>query len=412
MKKIMENEGYVFATCEKDAAIILLLTCSVRNHAEARALSKLTNLKKDGKIVGVLGCMAQNKKSVLISEFHADLVVGPDGYRQLPFLLRQLARTKMPQIYFELTNECYEGISPTQVEGKVTSFVTIMRGCNNFCSYCIVPYVRGRERSKSCDEILAEARLLGQAGVKEVTLVGQNVLAYRHNGLCFCDLIKEVASIPQIERIRFITAHPKDFSPRVIETLATIKKVCPNIHLPLQSGSNRILGLMNRHYTKEEYLAKIKLARQYIPDVVFTTDLMVGFPTETEADFEETLAAVTEIRFDFAYMFKYSPRPGTTALKLAPEVDASVAQKRLEQLIRLQTKITKENNQVLIGKEFEVLVESLKEHNGGKQAIGRTKTNKIVVLDRTLPIGEIVWVKVIGISGWTLKGEVIAKEGK
>lgn len=404
VKEILEKDGYVQVDQEDRAEVVLLLTCSVRNHAEARALSRLMNLKRrrNGfRIIGVLGCMAQNLQENLVTRFGADLVVGPDGYRLLPELLNNFVNTNIPQICVKLNKECYEGIRP-KPNGKVTGFVSIMRGCNNFCSYCIVPYVRGPERSKNFNDIIKEVVILSQGGVKDITLVGQNVFAYQKDGLDFCGLIKLVEKITNIERIRFITAHPKDFNDRVINTLASSTKFCPGIHLPLQSGSNRILGMMNRRYNREAYLKKIELARKLIPDISLTTDIMVGFPTETEEDFLATIEMVEKIRFDFAYMFQYSPRPKTKASTIKHDVRADIAHQRLERLIKIQNQITKENNQALINKEIEVMIET---HNG-KQSVARTKTNKIVIIDKMVPIGEILMIKIISLRGWTPIGEI------
>jgi tRNA-2-methylthio-N6-dimethylallyladenosine synthase len=407
VKAILEKAGYLSEANENQAEIILLLTCSVRNHAETRALGRLVNLKQKSngnRIVGILGCMAQNHQTILANRYGADLVVGPDSYRLLPELLNGVLEMKSPQICTQLNEECYEGILPSP-NGKVTGLVSIMRGCNNFCSYCIVPYVRGRERSKNNQDIIKEIELLSEGGVKDITLVGQNVLAY-NNGVDFCGLIKLIDQMTNVKRIRFITAHPQDFNEPVIDTLADIKKFCPGIHLPLQSGSKRILQLMNRGYTPEEYRAKIEMARQRIKDVSLTTDIMVGFPTETEEDFNATLEMVKRIRFDFAYMFQYSPRPRTKALTIKPEVDKQIAHRRLEKLIAIQNQITKENNQALIGQELEVMVECLKHDRTPPQAVARTRTNKVVIIDKILPIGEIVKVKITDIRGWTPIGEL------
>lgn len=404
VKEILENDGYVLVDRENEAEVVLLLTCSVRNHAESRALGRLASLKRKGnggRIIGILGCMAQNFKATLINQFGADLVVGPDGYRSLPELLNNCLNIHSPQICIQLNEETYEDIRP-KPNGKVTGYVSIMRGCNNFCSYCIVPLVRGSERSKNFDDIIEEIEILSQGGIKDITLVGQNVLAYQNNGLDFCDLIKLVQKILNIKRIRFITAHPKDFNEKVIDTLANLRKFCQGIHLPLQSGSNRILELMNRRYCREEYMQKIELARKLIPDVVFTTDIMVGFPTETEEDFAATLDIVQGIRFDFAYMFQYSPRPQTKAINIKPIVEPKIGHKRLERLIEIQNQITKENNQALINKDFEIMIEG---HNG-KQSIARTRTNKIVIIDKLEPIGKIAKAKVINIRGWTPIGKI------
>ncbi|MDH5185753.1 MAG: tRNA (N6-isopentenyl adenosine(37)-C2)-methylthiotransferase MiaB [candidate division WOR-3 bacterium] len=411
VKEILEAKGYIETKDENKADVVLLLTCAVRNHAEARALGRLSSLKRkgnnNGPIIGVLGCMAQNRKQTLATRFGADLVVGPDGYRDLPDLISKFRGKQIPQVCFELNQECYEGIYPKPPGvDKVTGLVSIMRGCNNFCSYCIVPYVRGRERSKNYREILKEVEILSNGGVKDITLVGQNVLAYNNQGLDFCDLIKLVEQFSKVKRIRFITAHPKDFNQGVINTLAGLKRFGPGIHLPLQSGSNRILALMNRHYTREEYLEKIQLARNRIPEVSFTTDIMVGFPTETEEDYLRTLDMVSRIRFDFAYMFQYSPRPMTQANSIEPKVDSNLAHDRLVRLIESQNQITKENSQKLIGKELEVMVEQIKD----KQSIARTMNNKIVIIDKPEPLGKILMTKVIAIRGWTPIVEILNSE--
>jgi tRNA-2-methylthio-N6-dimethylallyladenosine synthase len=410
VNSILEKASFSPVVDENQAEIILLLTCSVRNHAETRALGRLASLKQKNngnRIVGILGCMAQNHQAILANRYGADLVVGPDGYRLLPELLNMVMEKKSPQICTTLNEECYDGILP-KPNGKVTGLVSIMRGCNNFCSYCIVPYVRGRERSRDYQDIIKEIEVLSQGGIKDITLVGQNVLAYNNNDSDFCELMRRVDQMANIKRIRFITAHPKDFNEPVIETLAGLKKFCPGIHLPLQSGSKRILRLMNRGYTPVEYLEKIEMARQRIKNVSFTTDILVGFPTETEEDFNATLDLVQRIRFDFAYMFQYSPRPHTKALTIKPEVDKQTAHQRLDKLIAIQNQITKENNQALIGEEFEVMIESLKYGGALPQAVTRTKTNKVVIIDKILPIGEIMKVKIIDIRGWTPIGEVIA----
>lgn len=408
VKEILENNGYIQTNQENEAEIVLLLTCSVRNHAESRALGRLASLKRKGngsRIVGILGCMAQNFKETLINRYGADLVVGPDGYRSLPELLNNCLDINTPQICVQLNKENYEDIIP-KPNGKVTGFVSIMRGCNNFCSYCIVPFVRGRERSKTSDDIIKEIEILCQGGIKDITLVGQNVLAYQKNDMDFCNLIKLVQRIPNIERIRFITAHPKDFNEKVINTLANLEKFCQEIHLPLQSGSNRILELMNRRYSCEEYLQKIESARKLIPDITFTTDIMVGFPTETEDDFVATLDLVQTIRFDFAYMFQYSPRSQTKAINIKPIVDPKIGHERLQRLIEIQNRITKENNQALINRDLEVMIEAHK----GEQSMARTRTNKIVIIDKQEPIGKIAEAKIIDIRGWTLIGEIINEE--
>ncbi|MCX7785955.1 MAG: tRNA (N6-isopentenyl adenosine(37)-C2)-methylthiotransferase MiaB [candidate division WOR-3 bacterium] len=411
VSSIMESAGYEPVFSENEADIIYLITCSVRQHAENRAIGRLLQLQglkktKPDLIIGVLGCMAQNYKEVLAQKYHADIVVGPDEYRRLPELIDNLRTNHIPQVWVNLDNECYEGIVPT-IRNKVTGFISIMRGCNNFCSYCIVPYVRGRERSKSKDQIVQEINHLISSGVKDITLVGQNVLAWQSDigqarSLDFLDLLKTVDEIEGYERLRFVTSHPKDLTPKHFEVLASLKKFCPHIHLPMQSGSNRILKLMNRQYTIEEYFEKISMGRKIIPEISFTTDVMVGFPTETESDFMETLNAVKELRFDYAYMFKYSERPQTKANEIYPKVDKQIAQQRLTKLIELQNKITEEKTNEMLGKVVEVLVEA----KIGNQAKARTKTNKVVLINEPLEIGKIYQCKIISVEGWTPIGSV------
>jgi len=403
---IMDKAGFLQVYSEGDADIVYLITCSVRNHAEQRALGRLNSLRqlkrsRPNLIIGILGCMAQNYKETLASKYGADVIAGPDEYRRLPELINKYNQSCTPQVCVEFSTENYEGIFPN-TDGKVTGFISVMRGCNNFCSYCIVPYVRGRERSKTKEQIIKETESLTKIGVQDITLVGQNVLAWREKNFDFLDLIKEIDDMPGFERLRFITSHPKDLTTRHFEGFAYLNKFCPHIHLPLQSGSNRILSLMNRGYTKEEYIEKIEIARKIIPNIAFTTDVMVGFPTETEEDFQETIEVVKKLRFDFAYMFKYSERPNTKSCAIVPKVDDKISQIRLTELINLQSKITEAKSQELLDKELEVLIES----RNGKQSYARTKTNKVVVIDEPVEVGKICLSKIIRISGWTPIGKI------
>lgn len=406
VSSIMESAGYEPVCSETEADIIYLITCSVRQHAENRALGRLLQLqglKKSNPnlIIGVLGCMAQNYKEVLVQKYHADIVVGPDEYRRLPELVSNLQTNHIPQVCVNLDNERYEDVYPT-IQNKVTAFISIMRGCNNFCSYCIVPYVRGRERSKSKNQIIHEFYHLISKGVKDITLVSQNVLAWQDENQNFLDLLKQVDAIDGYDRLRFITSHPKDLTPQHIETFALLKKFCPHIHLPMQSGSNRILKLMNRKYSIDEYIEKITLARKIIPGISFTTDVMVGFPTETESDFQDTLNALRMLEFDYAYMFKYSERPQTKANEIYPKVEKGIAQQRLKTLIELQNKITEKKSKDLLNKVVEVLVEE----KIGESVKARSKTNKVVVINESLELGKIYQCKIIEVDGWTPIGSV------
>jgi tRNA-2-methylthio-N6-dimethylallyladenosine synthase len=403
---IMSDAGYIKVSSEYDADIIYLITCAVRKHAEQRALGRLSFLQglkklKPYLIIGILGCMAQELKDVLLNKYGADLVAGPDEYRKLPDMINEYWKSRQSQISVDLTTENYEGIIP-KPDNKVTGFISIMRGCNNFCSYCIVPYVRGRERSKSIKQIIKEAEELIKNGVKDITLVGQNVLAWQKEDLNFLDLIKIVNNISGFERLRFITSHPKDLTIEHFEVFASLEKFCSHIHLPLQSGSNRILNLMNRGYTKEEYIDKIETARKIIPDMSFTTDIMVGFPTETDEDFNETLEVIRLLQYDYAYMFKYSERPNTKACDVLPKVDNKISQQRLSKLIDFQNKITEQKSKELLNQNIEVLIES----KNGTQSLARTRTNKPVIIKEPVEIGKTYQCKIVNVIGWTPIGEI------
>ncbi|MEO0070652.1 MAG: tRNA (N6-isopentenyl adenosine(37)-C2)-methylthiotransferase MiaB [candidate division WOR-3 bacterium] len=415
VRNILTNVGYEETKKEEEADLIFLITCAVREHAERRALGRLQGLcalkkKNSHKLIGVLGCMAQRMKESLINDYRVDLVIGPDEYRRLPELIRQSRMEKAPKMATNIGQECYSDLQPLP-ESQVSAFVTIMRGCSNFCSYCIVPYIRGPERSRPVESIITEVKQLAKSGVKEVTLLGQNVLAYKsldEMGMAvdFADLLTRVAEMPEIERVRFLTSHPRDLNERVVESIKDLPKVCHEFHLPLQSGSNRILQLMNRGYTQEEYLKKVAMVREKIPDACLTTDIIVGFPTETKEDFAETLRIVKSVRFDFAYMYRFSLRLGTKATALKPQVPAEEAKERLERLIEVQNQITKEENEKMVGRVYEVMVEK------EKPCLGRTRQGKMVVVEESLPLGSIVPVRIISIRGWTPIGKVSPESGE
>lgn len=407
---IMNNAGYTKVDSDYDADIIYLITCSVRNHAEQRALGRLNVLKRLKKsnpdlIIGILGCMAQNYKQELSNKYGTDLVVGPDEYRKLPELIEEYKKTQIPQFGTNLTTENYDGIIP-KGNNKVTGFISIMRGCNNFCSYCIVPYVRGRERSKSKEQIIKEAENLIDNGVKDITLIGQNVLAWREAKLNFSDLLKIVDSISGYERLRFVTSHPKDLTEKYFEVFASLRKLCPHIHLPLQSGSNRILKLMNRGYTKEAYIDMIETARRIIANISFSTDVMVGFPTETDDDFNDTLEVIRQMQYNYAYMYKYSERPNTKACDVEPKVDAKTSQQRLSKLIETQNYITERKSKELLGQTIEVLIESIND----KQSLGRTKSDKVVIIEEPVTLGKLYQCNIANVSGWTPIGEICRRD--
>ncbi len=403
VRRVLESAGYAETADERQADVLLMLTCSVRDHAEQRALGRLGDFRGlkargPGRVVGVLGCVSQNLKQQLADDHGVDLVVGPDGYRRLPELLASCRPGASPVFALDQTGECYEGILPVP-ESPVLGSVTVMRGCDNFCSYCIVPYVRGRERSQPVEQVLAETRALLDQGVKEVTLLGQNVLAYRSAGTDFAGLLGLVAALPGIARVRFLTSHPRDVDERFLLAVAASPRICPALHLPLQSGSDRILGLMNRRYTRSDYLARVELARRLLPDLALTTDVIVGFPGETDDDFAATLETVRTIGYHYAYMFRYSARPGTAAAGLGPAVPDAVARERLARLIELQNGITAAHHRALVGRTLELMVEAPAPRGNGMLA--RTRSGTAVIVPAGLPPGTIRDFEVTSISGWT-----------
>ncbi len=417
---ILKMSGYEPCDTLDDADAILLNTCSVRQNAENKILNRLEVLhnlrqKRKGKplIIGVVGCMAERVKSDLIEHHHADLVAGPDSYLSLPDLFAS-AELGEKAINVELsTTETYKDVLPSRIHSNhVSGYVSIMRGCNNFCHYCIVPYTRGRERSRDVESILSEVRDLHSKGYKEVTLLGQNVNSYKCGEVDFPELLRRVAEcVPQM-RIRFTTSHPKDMSDDTLHVMASYSNICHHIHLPVQSGSNRILKLMNRKYTREWYMDRISAIRRILPDCGLTTDIFVGYHSETEEDHQASLSLMRECGYDSAFMFKYSERPGTYASKHLPDdVPEEVKLRRLNELIALQNELSAESYRNDIGKEFEVLVEGVSKRSRD-QLFGRTPQNKVVVFDRNgHHIGDFVKVKVTDSSSATLKG-VLTEEPK
>jgi len=414
---VMNTAGYVLTEQISEADAIFVNTCSVRDNAEQRVISRLqffNSLRrhKKGLIIGVLGCMAERVKEELIDKYGVDLVVGPDAYLDLPNLAGAVEKGEKA-VNIELsTRETYQDVMPLKMAGAtVSGYVSIMRGCNNFCSYCIVPYTRGRERSRDVKSILNEIANMYAKGYKDVTLLGQNVNSYRYmgDGNCVTDfprLLKYVAeAMPQM-RIRFLTSHPKDMSDDLLDVMATHQNICMYIHLPAQSGSTRILQLMNRNYTREWYLDRIAAIRRRMPDCTISTDLFCGFHSETEEDFEETLSLMREVRFDSAFMFKYSERPGTHAARNLPDdVPEDVKINRLKQMIDLQNKLSDESNRRDIGKTFEVLVEGFSKRSR-EQLYGHTAHNKVVIFDKgTHHVGEFVDVYIERATSATLFGK-------
>lgn len=417
---VMKMAGYDICESLDEADAVFLNTCSVRDNAEQKIINRLEffhSQKKKGRklIIGVLGCMAERVKEKLIEEHHVDIVVGPDAYMSLPDLIAQVEMGHKA-INVELsTTETYRDVIPQRICGKqIGGFVSIMRGCNNFCHYCIVPYTRGRERSRDVESILNEVRDLRDRGFKEVTLLGQNVNSYlwkdenSEKEVNFPTLLRMVAHEAQGMRVRFTTSHPKDMSDETLHVIAEEPNVCRNIHLPVQSGSNRILKLMNRKYTREWYLERVAAIRRIIPDCGLSTDIFAGYCTETEEDHQESLSLMRECAYDSAFMFKYSERPGTYASKhFKDDIDEDTKVRRLNELIALQNELSAESNRKCIGKTYEVLVEGVSKRSKD-QLFGRTEQNKVVVFDRgNHRIGDFIQVQITESSSATLKGIVL-----
>ena len=420
---IMKMAGYEVCDNENEADAIFLNTCSIRENAENKVINRLDILHAMGKkretplIIGVLGCMAERVKDDLIQNHHANLVCGPDSYLNLPDMIAQCENgTNAIDIKLSLT-ETYRDVIPQRLGGnRVSGFVSIMRGCNNFCHYCIVPYTRGRERSRDVESILAEVRDLHDRGFKEVTLLGQNVNSYGllpngarpENGTSFAELLRMVAHEVPDMRVRFTTSNPEDMSEDILHAIADEPNICKHIHFPVQSGSDKILKLMNRKYTRQEYLDHMEAIRRIIPGCGLTTDIFVGYHDETPEDHQQTLDLVREVGFDSAFMFKYSERPGTYAAKHLPDnVSEETKIERLNELIQLQTQMSAERNKQDEGKEFEILIESFAKRSR-EQMMGRTEQNKAVVIARNNhKPGDRVKVRITGSTSATLFGEEI-----
>ena len=418
---IMQMAGYSVCESLDEADAVFMNTCSIRDNAEQKILNRLEyfhTLRKKRKhlIVGVLGCMAERVKDELIEQHHVDLVVGPDAYLSLPELMASVeAGEKAIQVELS-TTETYRDVIPSRICGNhISGFVSIMRGCNNFCTYCIVPYTRGRERSRDVESILNEVRDLVSKGYKEITLLGQNVNSYRFEKegevVTFPALLRQVAEAAPDVRIRFTTSHPKDMSDETLYVIAEVPNVCKHIHLPVQSGSSRILKLMNRKYDREWYLERVQAIRRIIPDCGLSTDIFSGFHSETEEDHQASLSLMRVCAYDSAFMFKYSERPGTYASKhLADDVPEEVKIRRLNEIIALQNELSAESNRRCIGQEYEVLVEGVSKRSR-EQLYGRTEQNKVVVFDRgEHRVGDFVWVRITEASSATLKGVCVQKE--
>ena len=414
---VMQMAGYETTDRLEEADAVFLNTCSVRDNAEQKiyhrldALDALRRQRKNAPlIIGVLGCMAERAQQDLLDNHHCDLVAGPDAYLSLPDLIAQ-AETGHKAMNIELsTTETYKDVVPQRIGlgHKIGGFVSIMRGCNNFCHYCIVPYTRGRERSRDVESILREVRDLRDRGFKEVTLLGQNVNSYHGEKILFPQLLRMVAEEVPTMRIRFTTSHPKDMSDETLQVIADMPNVCKHIHLPVQSGSDRILKLMNRKYTREWYLDRVSAIRRIIPDCGLSTDIFVGYCSETEEDHQLSLSLMREVQYDSAFMFKYSERPGTYASKhLSDDVPEEEKIRRLNELIALQTEMSAIQNKKDVGHEFDVLVEGFSKRSHD-QLCGRTEQNKMVVFDKgSHHIGETVRVRITGSTSATLIGESV-----
>lgn len=434
---VMKMAGYELADNEAEADAIFLNTCSIRENAENKIYQRLDQLFADKKkkgaktVLGVLGCMAERVRDDLVKNHHANIVCGPDAYLSLPEMMAA-AEQGLPAVDVKLsTTETYRDVLPTRIGGNhVSGFVSIMRGCNNFCHYCIVPYTRGRERSRDVESILAEVRDLHDRGFKEVTLLGQNVNSYGllpngkrpENGIIieeeggkelyvcsFAELLRKVAEAVPDMRVRFTTSNPEDMTEDILHAIADEPNLCSHIHFPAQSGSSKVLRDMNRKYTREEYLVKVDAIRRIIPDCGLTTDIFVGYHDETEEDFQQTLSLMKTVRFDSAFMFKYSERPGTYAAKHLPDnVSEEEKIRRLNELISLQTQISAERNKEDEGKEFDILIERFSKRSHD-QLMGRTPQNKAVVIPKgNHHIGETVRVRITGSSSATLMGELLS----
>ncbi len=412
---LLQKDGYTYTQSIDEADVILINTCSIRDNAEQRIWGRLREMRrlrraKKGLVIGIIGCMAERLNDSLLSgEDAVEIVAGPDAYRSLPTLLREATLGTKGANTILSAEETYAEIAPVRLDKSgVSAFVAIMRGCNNYCSYCVVPYTRGRERSRDTETILSEVRSLFENGYREVTLLGQNVNSYRCEEVDFPKLIEKVAAISPLLRVRFATSHPKDMSDELLEVMAANTNICRAIHLPAQSGSTAMLERMNRKYTREWYLGRIEAIRRLMPDCAITTDIIAGFSGESEEEHQATLSLMHEVGYEFAYMFKYSEREGTFAHKNLPDnISEEVKTARLTEIINLQNELSAKSNRRDVGREFEVLVEGESKRSSA-QMFGRNSQNKVVIFDREQArVGDYVRVVVESCSSATLIGKII-----
>ncbi|MFI5360146.1 MAG: tRNA (N6-isopentenyl adenosine(37)-C2)-methylthiotransferase MiaB [Halanaerobiales bacterium] len=415
---MLESIGYHKADFVEEADIILINTCTIRENADLKVFGKVGELKRlkeknPDLIIGVGGCMMQSEKAVQdLYEKHpqVDLIFGTHNIHHVPDLIQRIQRERGRIVEVWDAEEGLIPDLPSVRESEFKAWVSIIQGCNNFCTYCIVPYVRGRERSRPLNDIVAEVERLVADGVKEITLLGQNVNSYGKDleeEVDFADLLQALDKIPGLQRLRYMTSHPRDFTTKLIEVIRDSRSVCEHFHLPIQSGSNSILKKMNRGYSREKYMELVNKIRQAIPEASITTDIIVGFPGETEEEFQETMELVKEVRFDSAFTFIYSPRTGTPAAKMADQIPEEIKKGRLNRLMDLQNQISLEKNQEDLGKIVEVLIEG-ESKNNPETLMGRDRRNKLVIIPKTEGvIGEIVNVKINRVQSFTLYGEVV-----
>jgi tRNA-2-methylthio-N6-dimethylallyladenosine synthase len=417
VRSILKKENYEFVTDELTADIVMLNTCAIREHAHRKVYGRVHNIRhtrgKDNPVmIGILGCMATNLRQDLLEDrsLKIDFIAGPDSYKRLPQLIHEASDEGQKSYDVTLSEfETYSDVYPSRTEGGVNAWLAVMRGCNNFCTFCVVPYTRGRERSRSPENIVDEVRRLAAEGFKQVTLLGQNVNSYRYDDYDFAYLMDEVSKVKGIERIRFTSPHPKDFPDRFLDLMADNPKICKHIHLPLQAGNNRVLDMMNRTYTKEEFLNLADKIRTKIPGIALTTDIIVGFPTETDEEFEDTLQVITKVQFDSAFTFKYSERQGTIASKKYPDdVAESIKTERIMRLNEIQKEITYKKNRAHIGEIQTVLLEPYPEAQNTELMPGRTDGNKLVLLPQgPYKGGEMLKVRITDATPHALKGQAL-----